>query len=122
MLNDRSTPGLRRLRDSVADAGLGDDEAARATGRVGGIELSSEPADVDVQVVTLVAVLRAPDGAKEPAAGQEAAGLADHGPQQLVFARCQVDGSACDGDRPAGDIDDDRVECQPAAGLRARTA
>ena len=77
-LNNRSTISRRAVRvaDPVADARLGDDQPARSAARVGRIELAPQPADVDVEVVRLVGIRRAPHRAQQPALGQQAPGLA----------------------------------------------
>ena len=59
--------------DAVADAGLGDDEVAQRTRRVGGRQLPPQLADVDVDVGVLALVGLAPDRPQEPSLGDEAA-------------------------------------------------
>ena len=75
------TPGSATIRPSSVPV------------RIGRLELAPDLADVDVDVVRLVAVRGAPDRAQQAAVGDQAAGVRDQDLEHLVLARREVDGS-----------------------------
>ena len=95
-LKNRSEKG-----DPVPDAGLGDDQAGQRPRLVGGLELAPDLADVDVDVVRLVAVGRPPHRPQQAAVGDQPPGVGDQDLEDLVLARRQVDRPVADGDRRA---------------------
>ena len=94
----------RGLGDPVADTRFGGDQPARPAGRVGRVELATQPADIDVQVVRLRRrTLFAQTARRQSATGQQPARLADHRLEQLVLARASAPASVA-GDRRPPDV------------------
>ena len=88
----RGRPGAgSRLADAIADAGLGLDQVAGIAIGIGGGELPPQSRHVDVEVVALLAVGRAPHGAQEPPAREDAARRRQHLLEELVLAGGQVE-------------------------------
>src|ERR1035437_2787159 len=75
-IRSRMVDQLPLLRhDPVPHPRLGHDEFGRGAGRIRGGELASETGDVDVEVVRLLGIGRAPNGAQDPTGRDHAAGL-----------------------------------------------
>src|SRR6476660_5075392 len=109
-LNDRSTLGLGGVADAVADAWLCRDEGGGRAGRIGDLELVAQPAHVHVQVMGLTRVRSSPHGPQQAALREEASGLGDHGLEQLVFARREIERFAADRDTTRRYVEPDRTE------------
>ena len=65
----------QRIGDAVSDARFRGDERAHGSGRVGGRELAPKPADIDVQVVSFVGIVGAPDGSQQTTLREESTWL-----------------------------------------------
>ena len=69
------------------------------------LDLASELADVDVEVVLVGAFLAAPDALEEHAVGEDAVGVHDEGLEELVLGGGEVDGLAGASDLAALEVD-----------------
>src|SRR5215210_1248994 len=107
--------------DAVTDPGLGHDQVVQGTVTVGVRDLPTHLADIDVDVVVLVAVSLTPYGTKQPRPGDEAPSVSEQDTEDFELARREIHGRRPNGHHVACSVEDEISDPQPALAVARRT-